>query len=254
MRFYADYIRGPIHVKEPYEFDKRFFGIEYLGKRLTPNEWWQLHTNGLLDFFTGLAYIIFIPVFLLTAAYYRFWLSRVGTPRFSPEEVLYLSKQILWAFFWVNMVGYSTYYWYAASPPWYAALYGFGPARTDIPANLAGYIHFNNLLRYHVFQQWYGRSADVHGAIPSLHIAYPLQTIYYAFKFKKLKLITVSFYLLMCFSAVYLNHHYVLDVIWGSVYALATCLVVDMIWSKSIKRINPNAARISLGLPAQRFP
>src|ERR1700737_1479342 len=36
MRWYADAIRSPIiHVKEPYDFDLRFFGI---GGR-TPNEW-----------------------------------------------------------------------------------------------------------------------------------------------------------------------------------------------------------------------
>jgi membrane-associated phospholipid phosphatase len=71
----------------------------------------------------------------------------------------------------------------------------------------------------------YGRSADVFGAIPSLHIAYPLLAAFFAFQFGALRIFCFCFYLLMCFSAVYLNHHYILDIIWGSAYAL----VVDWI-------------------------
>ena len=53
MRIYGDYIRGPIHVAEPYQFDKSFFGITTPEGILTPNEWWQKHTHWLLDFYTG---------------------------------------------------------------------------------------------------------------------------------------------------------------------------------------------------------
>lgn len=236
QRYYADLIRGPIHVREPYEFDKFFFGINTAEGRLTPNEWFQLHTHGFLDFICGIAYIIFIPVYLGVAALFRFWFSRAGTYLRHPRSILLRSPQVMWAFFWVNMIGYSTYYWYAASPPWYVALYGFGPARLDVPANLAGCVRFDELLGLPIFANWYGRSADVHGAIPSLHIAYPLISVYYAFRFGALKKFTVFFYALMCFSAVYLNHHYVLDLIWGSVYAVVTAFSIDMIWNWKLKR------------------
>jgi inositol phosphorylceramide synthase catalytic subunit len=235
QRYYADYIRGPIHVKEPYLFDKYFFGINTPMGRLTPNEWWQLHTVGFLDFICGIAYIIFIPVFIACAAYWRFYSSRKGTELRHPRSILLRSPQVMWAFFWVNMIGYSTYYWYAASPPWYVALYGLGPARTDIPANLAGCARFDQLVGMPIFEGWYGKSADVHGAIPSLHIAYPLQAVYYAFRFGALKIFTISFFLLMCFSAVYLNHHYILDLIWGSAYAIIVCFCLDMIWNERLK-------------------
>jgi inositol phosphorylceramide synthase catalytic subunit len=238
QRYYADYIRGPIHVVEPYEFDKKFFGINSNGIILTPNEWWQLNTVKFLDFICGIAYIIFIPVFMLCAAYWRFFASRAGTKLRHPRSILLRSPQVMWAFFWVNMIGYSTYYWYAASPPWYVALYGLGPARLDVPANVAGCARFDELLGIPVFKNWYGHSADVHGAIPSLHIAYPLQAVYYAFRFGVLRKFTVFFYLLMCFSAVYLNHHYILDLIWGSVYAIAVCLSIDAYWNWDFKRKN----------------
>lgn len=236
QRYYADLIRGPIHVKEPYDFDKYFFGIETATGRMTPNEWWQLHTHPILDFFCGIAYIIFVPVYVVVALLFRFYYSRTGTALRPARSIELRSTQIMWAFFWVNMIGYSTYYWYAASPPWYVALYGFGPARLDVEANLAGCVRFDELLGLPIFKNWYGRSADVHGAIPSLHIAYPLISVYYAFRFGALKKFTVFFYVLMCFSAVYLNHHYILDVIWGSAYAIIVAFSVDMIQNERFKK------------------
>jgi hypothetical protein len=236
QRYYSDYLRGPIHVREPYEFDKRFFGITTAEGVFTPNEWWQKHTLPFLDFITGLAYIIFIPVFLATAAYFRFWVSRVGTSRCHARSVLYRSPQVMWGFLWVNLIGWSTYYWYAAAPPWYVSLYGLGPADLSVKANVAGCARFDALVGYAVFQNWYGHSADVFGAIPSLHVAYPLMATYYAFRFGAARTFTLSFYLLMCFSAVYLNHHYLLDIIWGSAYALGTCLAMDAIWNWKLKR------------------
>lgn len=236
QRYYADYIRGPIHVREPYEFDKRFFGISTSEGVLTPNEWLQKHTHPFLDFITGIAYIIFIPVYVACAAYFRFYLSRKGTRFSHPRSTLYRSPQVMWAFLWLNIIGWSTYYWYAASPPWYVALYGLGPARTDIAANIAGCVRFDNLIGYPLFVEWYGHSADVHGAIPSLHIAYPLMAFYYALRFGALRAFTLSFYLLICFAAVYLNHHYILDVIWGSAYALIVAFCTDMLWNHQLKK------------------
>ena len=126
-----------------------------------------------------------------------------------------------WGFFWLNMLGYSTYYWYAAAPPWYVAKYGLGPAQLGVAASTAGCARFDQILGTHFFSDMYGRSADVFGAIPSLHIAYPLLATVFAFHFKKARTFCTLFYLLMCFSAIYLNHHYVLDILWGSAYALA---------------------------------
>jgi len=236
QRYYADLIRGTIRVSEPYEFDKFFFGIETAWGRLTPNEWWQKHTHPVLDFFCGIAYIIFIPVYVVCAALWRFWYSKKGTPVRPARSILLRSPQVMWAFFWVNMLGYSTYYWYPASPPWYVELYGLGPARLDVPANLAGCARFDALVGLPIFENWYGRSADVHGAIPSLHIAYPLMAVYYAFRFGALQVFTLFFFILMCFSAVYLNHHYILDILWGSAYALMVAFSTDMIWNWLLKR------------------
>lgn len=231
QRFYADLIRGPIHIQEPYFFDKFFFGIKTPQGFLTPNEWWQLHTHLILDLITGFFYLTFILIFVLIAAYFYFWLSKRGTQKLPAPEIARRAPRVMWAFFWVNVIGYSTYYWYAAAPPWYVALHGLGPPLMDTPSNPAGCLRFDQLLGTRFFSEMYGRSADVFGAIPSLHIAYPLQAVYYAFQFGSLRAFSVFFFLIMCFAAVYLNHHYVLDLIWGSVYALAVCWGMDW-WYK----------------------
>src|SRR5215472_10428587 len=134
-RYFADSIRGPIHVREPYEWDKRLFGISTPKGILTPNEWLQQRTSPALDLLTGVAYIAYVPVYALLATYFRFWKSRTGTTSLGAEAVQERSPQITWSFLWVNLLGWSTYYWYAASPPRYVAKYAFGPARLDVAAN-----------------------------------------------------------------------------------------------------------------------
>ncbi len=235
MRYYADYIRGPVHVREPYDFDKYFFGIREGNKILTPAEWFQIHNHPILDLITGFFYIAFIPIFVLLASYFRFYISKTGTKKCSAAYVREQSPQIMWAFFWLNIVGYSTYYWYPASPPWYADMYGFGPAKLDVLAQPGGCIRFDQLLGTHIFTEWYGRAADVHGAMPSLHIAYPLLAFFYSIKFGTARVVSFLFYAWLCFSAVYVNQHYIIDVIVGSIYALTIASATHWAWNRPPK-------------------
>lgn len=229
QRLYSDYIRGTIRVTEPYNFDKFFFGINTTNGVLTPNEWWQLHTHWFLDLYTGFLYLTFITIYVLICAYFCFYLPRKGTAKRTPAWIKQQQYTPMWAFFAVNVIGYSTYYWYPAAPPWYVAAYGLGPADLSVAASAAGCLRFDALLGTHFFTGMYGRSADVFGAIPSLHVAYPLQAVYYAFRYGSLRVFTVLFYLSMCFSAVYLDHHYILDILWGSAYAILVCVAFDLV-------------------------
>jgi hypothetical protein len=217
-----------IHVREPYDFDLRFFGIAGPdGRRLTPNEWWQLHTRWWLDLVTGFYYLTFIFIFVSLMAWFHFRLSSTGTARRAAAWIRERSLRPMWAFFLCNVLGYSTYYWYGAAPPWYVTLHGLGPADMSARPSAAGCLRFDELLGTHFFTEMYGRSADVFGAIPSLHVAYPLIACWYAVRFGAGRAFALSFYAIMCFSAVYLNHHYILDILWGSAYALLICAAVD---------------------------
>ena len=119
-------------------------------------------------------------------------------------------------------MGYVTYFVYAAAPPWYVSQYGLGPARTDVHPEAAAAHRFDALLGTHLFDSMYGRGIDVFGAFPSLHVAYPFIAMILAFEVTELRFArwpAVSFFLLICLSAVYLQHHYVTDVLLGIIYA-----------------------------------
>ena len=220
MRYYSSYIRGEIHVALPYDFDKRFFGIETAEGRLTPNEWWQKHTYAWLDLITGFFYLFFISIYIGISVYHSILLPRISKDPIQRLKASRIGPYVTWAFFWLNMLGYSTYYWFPAAPPWYVADHGLGPAKLDTAASAAGAARFDLLLGTHFFTGMYGRAADVFGAIPSLHVAYPLLSVLFAFHLRSLRVFAICFYFIMCFSAVYLNHHYILDILWGSTYAV----------------------------------
>lgn len=230
MRYYSEHIRSSyIRVEEPYAFDKFFFGISTPEGILTPNEWFQKNTHWLLDLVTGFFYLAFVAIFVLMGVHFRYLLPRLSaTVRngLSPDWIRTRAHSMFWGFLWVNMLGYSTYHWYPAAPPWYVTLYGLGPADPSARPSPAGCIRFDQLLGTNVFTEMYGRSADVFGAIPSLHIAYPLLAMLFAFELRSLRAFSVFFYLIMCFAAVYLNHHYILDLIWGSAYSVIVYAVM----------------------------
>ena len=210
MRWYEDAIRSPIiHLHEPYNFDLRLFGIRTAAGTLTPNEWFQLHTSRVLDFVCGLAYTPFF--FIGESVVLALYLYAKGLPRFA--------ERFTWVFVWTNFVGFSLYYIYPAAPPWYVAAHGF-VADLSVHASPAGAIRFDQLLGLPIMQGFYSKSADVFGAIPSLHVAYPLLALIYGWRLPRFRVVAVAYLLLICFSAVYLDHHYILDIIVGFADAL----------------------------------
>ena len=201
MRYYEDYIRSPIiHVREPYDFDLRFFSIG----GLTPNEWLQRHTNQVFDFFCGLAYtpMFFIGESVLLAIY----LVNANQGK--------RAERFVWSFVIANFIGFTCYYIYPAAPPWYVADHGFA-VDLHVRASCAGAIRFDQLIGYPLMQNFYGHSADVFGAIPSLHVVYPFLAMIFGWPLPRFRRFAVGYWLLVCFSAIYLNHHYLLDLFVG---------------------------------------
>jgi hypothetical protein len=218
MRYYYWWgIEGHIHVIEPYNWEKALFGINSQGKVLTPNEFFDIHRFKVADFMCGLAYLIFVAEYL-TAGFILYYFRRY--------KVL---TALGWSFFLVNVMGFSTYYIYPAAPPWYVTMYGFGPAKMFISATPSAASRFDAIFGTHFFDAMYGNSVDVYGAFPSLHVAYPLLVAWSALVSRRMRLPAVAFYFLMCFSAIYLQHHYIIDIILGTSYAVCALLVVRTI-------------------------
>lgn len=207
--FYWWGITGRIHVTEHYEFDKLLFGIVDEGILRSAPEYFDKHTSVILDLICGFAYLVFVLEYLAAALLLFF------------RRQFALLAQFGIAFVSVNVIGFVTYFIYPAAPPWYLTLYGFGPAREGISSNAAAAIRFDAFFGTHFFDQLYGRGIDVFGSIPSLHVAYPLLVAWVSWKIRKwLFAPAFLFYVLMCFSAVYLQHHHVVDIILGTAYAI----------------------------------
>jgi len=233
--FFAEWLRGDVRVAEPYQFDMTFFGIETSEGRLLPSQWLQNHTSPALDIVTGLAYLIFIPVFLAVGLFFRYGLAAMKNNRLSPEHIQIKTHALMWGTFWLNILCCSTYYWYPAAPPWYVDIYGLGPAQLDALPNAAGALRVDAILGVSWFADFYAKSPNVFGAIPSLHVAFPMLSVYFAFKLKSLRVFSSLFFLLICFSAIYLNHHYILDVLWGAAYGLLVAGSMDAYYKSSFK-------------------
>jgi membrane-associated phospholipid phosphatase len=225
--FYWQGIEGRVHVAEPYLLERAWFGV---GGR-TLNEIFLEHHWPALDLACGFAYLVYVAESLALAMFLFF--------RGLVARALTFGR----AFFLVNVMGYATYFLYAAAPPWYVTQYGLGPARTDVHPEAAAAHRFDALLGTHFFDSMYARGVDVFGAFPSLHVAYPFIAAVLAFRIPELRWArapAVLFFLLMCLAAVYLQHHYVIDAILGVAYAIAALALVTA-WERRRARTAPIA-------------
>lgn len=206
MNLLPNYEVNPIDTEGIYNFEKSIFGIVTDdGVALTPNEFFSLYTNPILDFLSGIFYLCWVPVPILFGFYLYFGRKTRTYVHFALVFLL------------VNLIGFSIYYLHPAAPPWYIAQYGFEPI-VGTPGNVAGLGAFDTMTGTKIFETLYGRNSNVFAALPSLHSAYPLIAFYYSLGknvsgFWKIFLAVIS--LGIWFTAVYSSHHYVVDALAG---------------------------------------
>lgn len=211
MRLYPNYLVNEVDIQGIYEAEKTLFGIVQDGQSITLNEWFLLHNWPVGDFLAGVFYLLWVPAPLLFALY-LFLSGRRG-----------LFLRFTWAFLFINLLGFVGYYLHPAAPPWYFQEYGTEPIY-DTLGNEAGLNRFDQLLGIHLFHNLYSRNSNVFAAIPSLHSAYCLSAFIYALIGKVPVLIRWVLGILslgICLTAVYSNHHYLIDVLLGVSLAVA---------------------------------
>ncbi len=207
QRYWVEGCRGRVRVAEPHAWELAWFGVTTETGLATPAEWWQMHAHPGLDALTGAAYLLFIPVFMGCAAWWRFWEKRTD------------GEQVMWAMLFLNLAAYATYLIYPAAPPWYVARYGLGDAVLSAMPEAGGATRFDDLFNVRWFAGYYGKNANVFGAIPSLHVGQTFLAVLYAWQFRSLRTFTTVFWATVLFGSVYLNHHYLVDGIVGVVFA-----------------------------------
>ena len=223
MKAFPNYRFNDVHIKSLYDAEVYLFGIRHHGILLTPSQYFELHNFAFADVLSGIFYLCWIPVPLGFAAF-LFYKDRNQFIRFSLTFLL------------VNLLGFLVYYLYPAAPPWYVKDFGFDFIQST-PGNPAGLIRFDQFFGIPIFQSLYSKSSNVFAAMPSLHSAYPLIVVYFAWK-NKLGVINFLFHIItigIWFAAVYTNHHYLLDVLAGIALAFTGIKLFDLLIQKNQK-------------------
>jgi membrane-associated phospholipid phosphatase len=199
-----------VHLCDLRAIDAHIASVTVAGERGTVHDWIQAHPSMPLDLACAVPYGTFI-----------FFVIGFAVVLYAKD---YARMRVFgWAFLVVNLAGFLTYHLYPAAPPWYFHAHGCNvdmAAHASEGANLA---RVDAYLGIHYFNGFYGRASDVYGAMPSLHASYPALVVLFGWPVLRWpgRVFTVVFMSAMCFSAVYLDHHWIIDVVLGLTYTVA---------------------------------
>lgn len=212
---------GRVHLCDLRALEIRFAGLTLDGHSATVHDWLQRHATATLDVLCAIPYGTFIA-------------ACVAFGVFAALRDAQLARRFAWGFLALNVIGFVTYHLYPAAPPWYFHAHGCAvdlAAHASEGPNLA---RVDDWLGVHYFAAMYSRSSAVFGAMPSLHCAYALLIVLdgWAIFSRWMRAAAVAFASLMAFAAIYLDHHWVLDVLAGEVLATCVFLAVRAVSSR----------------------
>lgn len=223
LRSLAPHINRHVHYMEMVYWDRRLFG-----GRL-PTTWLQQHLYfghvAWYDFYFYFVYMLHFvaPIILVVVI----WKYRISQYWFYITALLVLSY-----------AGFITYVLFPAAPPWLASEMGKIEPIHRISSDVWAAFGVKNFSVY--YQQL---SPNPVAAMPSLHAAYPLLFTLFIRKLwgNKWFLASLIYPISVWVGVVYLGEHYVVDVIAGILFALASYLsapYVLTLLSRLVQRID----------------
>ncbi|RMD94240.1 MAG: hypothetical protein D6814_14755, partial [Calditrichaeota bacterium] len=154
----------------------------------------------------------------------------------------------------LNFLALVTFMVFPAAPPWYVYNYGFVqpvPNSSFWGTSAGTLIDVDRLLGVKFFTTlWDSFNANHFAAIPSLHGAYPIVVSLFVYqKFRKHGFWLALYPLATWFSAVYLNQHYVVDLLIGALYIIvAYFIAVKWLYPGFFRKfIEPETKTITFG-------
>lgn len=217
MRLVKDFGVTPdrVHLCDLRQIDLRIASADVGGARGTVHDWVQAHTSPTLDLLCAVPYGTFIYVI-------------VGFAIFLYAKDYARMRTFGWAFLILNLAGFATYHLYPAAPPWYFHEHGCTVDLAALPSEGANLARVDAWLGIPYFRNFYGRASDVYGAVPSLHVAYPLLILLFGWPILRWpgRLFAAAFLVAMCMAAVWLDHHWIIDIVVGLGYTLAVFALV----------------------------
>ncbi len=195
--------------------ESRLFGWESGGERFTLHDFFREHHWVGLDLFCAVPYATFI-FWCVAGAIFLYVKDRPAMRRFA------------WGWFLLNVAAFATYHLLPAAPPWYFHEHGCTVDLATKASEGPVLARVDALLGVGYFHGMYARASSVFGALPSLHCAYPLLLVIEGWRSfgPRMRAASIAYYLAMVFSAVYLDHHWVLDALMGSAYAVGVSVLL----------------------------
>ena len=185
----------------------------------TVHDHWVTHHTTTLDLICAIPYATFI----LWCVAGGVWLYIKDRPAM---------RRFMWAFFLMNASGFVTYHVLPAAPPWYFHSHGCVVDLATRASEGPALARVDSLLGIGYFHGMYSKASSVFGALPSLHCAYPFLLLLEGWRTFRpwMRAAAIGYYVLMVFSAVYLDHHWLLDALLGTLYATAAALVMRLVF------------------------
>jgi hypothetical protein len=227
MRGVADSLQGGyVHVTEPYRWEQVLFGWMTPGDvpPLWFAEWRSAHDGiwykGALDLLSANMYTMHFGAPLV----FMWILWHTVDDRRTFYRFMYTLTVL-------NLTGLATFMLYPAAPPWYVELHGMRqPSELGMVSGAAGgLVALDQMFRVRFFETlWDHFSPNLFAAMPSLHGAYPLTIALFAcLRFGRRVRWILAYPALTWFAAVYLNQHYVVDLVTGAGYVAAAFLITE---------------------------
>jgi membrane-associated phospholipid phosphatase len=218
LRGMATHLNGKVNIYPLIDGDKLMFG----GKIPTIELQKWLYVPGQLHFYDFIFAVLYMMHFALPLIFaYILWVKKRDRFRHFAIALLVLSY-----------MGFATYMLYPAMPPWMAAEKGIIPQVYNIFNEAAAHFFRGGSLPsvYWMF------SPNPVAAMPSLHAAYPMLVLLYMLKYFGKRWWFFSIYVAgVWFAIVYLGHHYVIDAVFGALYAVVAFFVVEYFYSKYLE-------------------
>jgi PAP2 superfamily len=208
---------GQVHYLLALRFDSMLFGTPpsvFLQQRFAHSE------PVAYDYVAALLYLVHF-VAPLSFAFVLWMRSRDEFARFMGSFLL------------LSYTALATFVVFPAAPPWLASQQGYLPeVHEQVGVVLSAFpSHFRLPTVYQLFDP------NQVAAIPSLHAAYPLLLLLFAFRFFGLRALVLAPYVAgVWLAVVYMGEHYVFDVVVGAAYSAAAFLFTEFALTRLRRR------------------
>lgn len=213
MRVFDAMARSRVSIGDVDRWELALMGIPTATGVMSPVEFLGQYSHPVVDLIGGVVYASHLLVAILVGIYFSWDMSKHGSTRVHPY---------LWGLLLLHVLALAIQVVFLVAPPWFH-LQPLEPH--EVIGNAAGLLRVDELIGIPYFKGVYSQSAYVFGAMPSLHVAVPTWvTLWLKGRWR---IAAAFFTLVMSFYAVYLGHHFVLDLIAGVLLAMLVWVLIQ---------------------------